>query len=82
MGRKSRADLISELKSAGVKGSLSKMNRTKLTEMHTQMIPGSQSAGQLPSVAPIAGSVKTAVVAETASGHCSGTSPAAITIFF
>ena len=34
MGRKSRADLISELKTAGAKGSLSKMNRAKLMEMH------------------------------------------------
>ena len=80
MGRKSRADLISELKTAGAKGSLSKMNRTKLTEMHAQMIPGGGSAGQLPSVAPIAGSVKTAVVAETGSGQRPSTAPSRLRI--
>ena len=80
MGRKSRADLISELKTAGAKGSLSKMNRTKLTEMHAQMIPGGGSAGQLPSVAPIAGSVKTEVVAETGSGQRPSTAPSRLRI--
>lgn len=75
MGRKSRADLISELKTAGAKGSLSKMNRTKLMEMHAQMIPQGGSAGQLPSVAPISGSVKTEVATETGTGQRPSTEP-------
>lgn len=75
MGRKSRADLISDLKTAGAKGSLSKMNRTTLMEMHAQMIPEGGSAGQLPSVAPIAGSVKTEIATETGTGQRPSTEP-------
>ena len=37
MGKKSRAELISELKSAGTRGSLSKMNLQKLRELHASI---------------------------------------------
>ena len=38
MGKKSRADYIAELKSFGTKGSLSKMNLTKLKELHAKVL--------------------------------------------
>ena len=37
MGKKSRAELIAELKSAGTRGSLSKMNLQKLRELHASI---------------------------------------------
>eukprot|EP01043_Picozoa_sp_COSAG02_P059346 COSAG02_NODE_7549_length_2966_cov_4.053017_1_plen_101_part_00 len=38
MGKKCRADYIAELKSFGTKGSLSKMNLTKLKELHAKVL--------------------------------------------
>jgi hypothetical protein len=69
MGRQSRADLISQLKTAGAKGSLSKMNRSQLAELHAQMVPGGSGSSQLPSVAPIASNVKIAMPVETGAGQ-------------
>ena len=37
MDKKSRAELISELKSAGTRGSLSKMNLNKLRQLHASI---------------------------------------------
>lgn len=62
-------NLISELKTAGAKGSLSKMNRTQLSDLHAQMILGSGTVGKLPKIAPIAGSLQTEIAVETGTGQ-------------
>ena len=62
MGKQSRANLISELKTAGVRGSLSKMKRSKLMELQQQLAVTDQGttshgleAGQAPDMPPITG---------------------------
>ena len=49
MGKRSRSNLIADLKTAGQKGSLSKMNKTQLLALHSQITDGAShdiEAGQ------------------------------------
>jgi hypothetical protein len=57
MGKKSRADYIAELKSFGTKGSLSKMNLTKLKELHAKVLAENGQSTNEHSV-PVAGTEK------------------------
>ena len=63
MGKKSRAELIAELKSAGTRGSLSKMNLTKLSQLHATAMAGSGQAANTTDVTGGGTSLQTPVAA-------------------
>ena len=63
MGKKSRAELIAELKSAGTRGSLSKMNLTKLSQLHATAMAGSGQAANTTDVTGGGTSMQTPVAA-------------------